>query len=302
MSTRPFQQVDVFSRQVGMGNALAVVLESTGLDDATMQRFARWTHLSETCFLLPPTDSSADYRVRIFTPGDELPFAGHPTLGSCHAWLATGAKPQRRGMVVQQCAAGLVSIREDAAVPGRLAFRAPPSQRRDPQPALLSQVARALGLKPQEIRAAQLLDNGPVWLTLLVDSASTALALEPDHAKLKNIGLKVAVAHIPEALLAMEEEASYGKDDAAKAVVVRAFAAPVGISEDPVTGSLAASLAQWLIGAGMAPARYVVHQGECLGRAGRIHVAREAVAASEESSVTWIGGDVTPCIKGHVTL
>lgn len=314
MRSHPFQQVDVFSPQLGMGNALAVVLDAGDLDEATMQRFARWTQLSETCFLLPPTDPQADYRVRIFTPGGELPFAGHPTLGSCHAWLASGATPQRSGLVVQQCEAGLVQVRTDAAVPGRLAFRAPPSRRSDPDPALLAEVIAALGLAPQCVRAAQLLDNGPVWITLLADSAQAVRDLRPDHTAIQNIGSKVAVAHIPPALLAINSDdpgapATGGDpDDAARAVTVRAFAAPIGITEDPVTGSLAASLAQWVIGAGIAPASYVAHQGENVGRAGRIHVAQEAAAQGTHADganplpVTWIGGDVVAAIAGTVTL
>ena len=322
MTPRAFKQVDVFTRQLGFGNPLAVVLDGEGLDDVCMQRFARWTNLSETCFLMPPTEPAADYRVRIFTPDGELPFAGHPTLGSCHAWLSTGARPRRAGLVVQQGVTGLVPIRIDPTLPGRLAFAAPPSQRSDPAPAVLAQVARALGVKPQEVRSAQLLNNGPVWLALLLDSASTVLALEPDHAQLKKIGLKVGVAHIQHAQPAIYSGASAGIFDGGSdpnpVMTVRAFAAPIGVPEDPVTGSLAASLAQWLIGAGTAPSHYTVHQGECIGRAGRIHVAHERASAhahahaaestvpgpslASANGVTWIGGDVVDCIDGFVTL
>ena len=163
MKPRPFKQVDVFTATAYFGNPLAVVLDGQDLDDAAMQRFARWTNLSETTFLLPPTDAAADYRVRIVTPGGELPFAGHPTIGSCHAWLQAGGKPKAAGRVVQQCGAGLVPLRRDG---DRLAFAAPPLKRSAPSPALLAKVAGALGLKAQQIIAAQVLDNGPVWFGL----------------------------------------------------------------------------------------------------------------------------------------
>ncbi|MFE8644656.1 PhzF family phenazine biosynthesis protein [Sphingomonas sp. NCPPB 2930] len=279
---RPFQQVDVFTAEAGLGNPLAVVVDGDGLSNAQMQRFAAWTNLSETTFLLPPTTPEADYRVRIFTPGGELPFAGHPTLGSCHAWRAAGGTPRRPGTVVQECGAGLVRIRQTGDRP---AFAAPPLRRRDPAPSVLAQVARALGLKPQEIRGAQLLDNGPVWLGLQLDSAHTVLALAPDHARLKQLDIKVGVVHI-------DPHPAPG----APALRVRAFAAPIGVPEDPVTGSLNASLAQWLIAEGVAPRAYLASQGECLGRAGRIFVAQDG------DGTTWVGGDVAPCVQGTVLL
>jgi len=285
MKSRPFQQVDVFTATPYRGNPLAVVLDGSGLDDAAMQRFAAWTNLSETTFLLPPTAPQADYRVRIFTPGGELPFAGHPTLGSCHVWLAAGGQPRQAGEVVQESAVGLVRIRRSGQ---RLAFAAPPLRRKDPAPAQLAQVARALGLKPQEIRAAQVLDNGPVWLALLVDNPQTVLALSPDHARLRELGAKVGVVHL--------DASKASADPATPALLVRAFAAPIGVAEDPVTGSLNASLAQWLIGAGMAPGRYVASQGECLGRAGRVFIDQDA------DGTTWVGGDVSPCIAGTALL
>ncbi|XAH23081.1 PhzF family phenazine biosynthesis protein [Xylophilus sp. GW821-FHT01B05] len=285
MKSRPFQQVDVFTATPYRGNPLAVVLDGSGLDDATMQRFAAWTNLSETTFLLPPTTPAADYRVRIFTPGGELPFAGHPTLGSCHVWLAAGGQPRQAGEVVQESAVGLVRIRRSGT---RLAFAAPPLRRTDPAPARLAQVARALGLKPQEIRAAQLLDNGPVWLALLVDNPQTVLALSPDHARLRELDAKVGVVHL--------DASKAGIDPATPALLVRAFAAPIGVAEDPVTGSLNASLAQWLIGAGLVSGRYVASQGECLGRAGRVFIEQDT------DGTTWVGGDVAPCIAGAVLL
>jgi len=319
MKTRPFKQVDVFTDQPYFGNPLAVVLDGSGLDDEAMQRFARWTNLSETTFVLPPADPAADYRVRIFTPGGELPFAGHPTLGSCHAWLQAGGTPRRQDFIVQECQVGLVNIRRDPSTGsgqdgGRLAFAAPPLQRSAPSPAVLAQVAAALGLKAQHILAAQLLDNGPVWLGLLLDSADTVLQLQPDHAALKKHGLKVGVAGAHQAQTApvliaranREARAFSGSThpspaETAKAdFEVRAFAAPIGIEEDPVTGSLNASLAQWLIAEGHAPERYVAAQGTCLGRAGRVYLTRETDARG--SAQVWVGGPSVTCINGTVTL
>ena len=301
MKTRPFQQIDVFTAVPYRGNPVAVVLDGSGLDDAELQRFARWTNLSETTFLLPPTEATADYRVRIFTPGGELPFAGHPTLGSCHAWLKAGGQPKSAAQVVQQCAAGLIPIRRDGQ---RLAFAAPPLKRSSPSPAVLANVAAALGLKAQQIVAAQLLDNGPVWLGLLLDEVDTVLALRPDHRALKELGQKVgvaAVARAPETvgLIARsnrEARAFAGSAPGTVALEVRAFAAPIGVEEDPVTGSLNASLAQWLIADGHLPEHYLAGQGQCLGRDGRLSVERDA------SGQVWVGGDSIACIDGTVAL
>ncbi|RYY96719.1 MAG: PhzF family phenazine biosynthesis protein [Comamonadaceae bacterium] len=301
MKTRPFQQVDVFTAVPYRGNPVAVVLDGSGLDDAELQRFARWTNLSETTFLLPPTEPAADYRVRIFTPGGELPFAGHPTLGSCHAWLKAGGQPKSAAQVVQQCAAGLIPIRREG---GRLAFAAPPLKRSSPSPAVLAKVAGALGLRAPQIVAAQLLDNGPVWLGLLLDEIDTVLALKPDHRALKELGQKVGVAAIARApdspgLIARsnrEARAFAGSASSTIALEVRAFAAPIGVEEDPVTGSLNASLAQWLIADGHLPDRYPAGQGQCLGRDGRVGVERDA------SGQVWIGGDAITCVDGTVAL
>jgi PhzF family phenazine biosynthesis protein len=279
---RNFKQVDVFTGVPYLGNPLAVVLDGSGLSDDEMQHFAHWTNLSETTFLLPPQDDSADYRVRIFTPGAELSFAGHPTLGSCHAWLQAGGKPRGRDFIVQECKVGLVRIRRDGQ---RLAFAAPPLKRSDPSPAVLAQVAGALGLKAKQIVSTQMLDNGTAWLGLLIDDAQALLALSPDHLELKRLGHKVGVA-------AVRADAKA----AGPQLEVRGFAAPVGIIEDPVTGSLNASLAQWLIAEGHLPERYVAAQGACLGRAGRVHVERDA------SGQVWIGGESVSCISGSVQL
>jgi PhzF family phenazine biosynthesis protein len=282
MQQRNFKQVDVFTGTRYRGNPLAVVLDGAGLSDEQMQDFARWTNLSETTFLLPPGNETADYRVRIFTPGGELPFAGHPTLGSCHAWLEQGGKPRSRDFLVQECKVGLVKIRRDGI---RLAFAAPPVKRMAPSPAVLAQVAAVLGLKASQVLAAQTLDNGPVWFSLLLDSPQTVLKLSPNHMELKALGHKIGVAAI-----------YVGQPAEGPQLEVRAFAAPVGITEDPVTGSLNAGLAQWLIEDAYMPARYLAAQGACLGRAGRVHIERDSAGQ------VWVGGESVTCISGSVML
>ena len=291
---RNFKQIDVFTSTPYRGNPVAVVLDGAGLSDDVMQLFARWTNLSETTFLLPPTDHAADYQLRIFTPGGELPFAGHPTLGSCHGWLEAGGKPKSGGFIVQQCKQGLVRLRRDG---NRLAFAAPPVKRSAPSPAVLAQVAGALGLKANQIVTAQMLDNGPVWLGLLLDSPQTVLELTPDHLALKNLGQKAGVA----ARYPGAESAGTGESPALE---VRAFAAPIGVIEDPVTGSLNASLAQWLIAEGHLPQRYVAAQGACLERAGRVHIVAESNDrnAGPGAAQVWVGGQSVTCISGQVNL
>ncbi len=272
---RRFHQVDVFSALPLKGNPLAVVHAAQGLDDATMAAFARWTNLSETTFLLPPTDATADYRVRIFTPHGELPFAGHPTLGSCWAWLAAGGQPRQPGVVVQQCEVGLVRIRRDGE---RLAFAAPPLRRSGPLEAdRLATIVRALGLADGEVLHHQWVDNGPGWGAVMLRSAAAVRALQVDWAVLGDIKLGVVGAQ------------PTGHDTAFE---VRAFFSGI---EDPVTGSLNASLAQWLIGAGLAPSSYVAAQGSALGRDGRVHV-------QTDGDTIWVGGDVVACIAGEVDL
>ena len=278
MQTHPFSQVDVFTAIPTHGNALAVVHDATGLTDAQMATFARWTNLSETAFLLPPSNPEADYRVRIFTPIAELPFAGHPTLGSCAAWLRAGGKPKIEGSIVEECGAGLVRLRQGPD--GRLAFAAPPLAMSPVEPAKLAEAVAAIGLDAACVRASHWLVNGPHWLTLLVDSAETVLALEPDIsacAACSDIGV---VGPYPEGEFAFE---------------LRAFAAADGVPEDPVTGSLNAGVAEWLIGTGVAPRAYLASQGARVGRAGRVHV--EAA-----DGAFWIGGDVVTVVAGSVTL
>lgn len=276
---RRFLQVDVFTATPLQGNPLAVVVDAAGLDEAQMAAFARWTNLSETTFLLPPTDPAADYRVRIFTPGGELPFAGHPTLGSAHAFLASGGDVRKPGQVVQQCAIGLVTIQRTG---DRLAFAAPPLQRSGPvaEPALRAQALAALRLAPDELLDLVWVDNGPGWMAARLKDAAAVLALQPDFAAMK--GLKLGVVGAYPAGSAADFE-------------VRAFVPGLGVPEDPVTGSLNAGLALWLQGAGLAPARYRVSQGTALGRAGQVHVTREG-------DHTWIGGEVVPLIHGQVRL
>jgi PhzF family phenazine biosynthesis protein len=276
--TRRFTQVDVFTAIPLRGNPLAVVHDAAGLSDEQMAEFARWTNLSETTFLLPPTDAAADYRVRIFTPAGELPFAGHPTLGSCHAWLQAGGTPRATDEVVQQCAVGLVRVRRSG---GRPAFAAPPRRRTGPLEAdVLQRVVAALGIASDEVLHHQWVDNGPGWCAVMLRSARQVLALQPDWAALGSLKLGVVGAH------------EAGHDAAFE---VRAFFGGGGF-EDPVTGSLNASLAQWLIEAGLAPTAYVAAQGTAMGRAGRVYVQRDA-----EGNV-WIGGDCHTLVKGEVAL
>ncbi len=278
MTNFAFQQVDVFASQPLRGNALAVVADADGLSDAQMAAFANWTNLSETTFLLRPTNALADYRVRIFTPQQELPFAGHPTLGSCHVWLASGSKPKGDD-ILQQCGIGLVRIRRSA---GRLAFAAPELRRSGPLPPdVLAQVAKGLRLARDAVVASNWVDNGPGWLAVLLRSRDEVLAVRPDYAVLS--GLRVGIVGPWDTL----------RDGPEAQFEVRAFTA--GGYEDPVTGSLNAGLAQWLIGAGIAPASYIASQGATLGRMGRVHVERDGAEI-------WIGGAVTTCIAGRLTL
>jgi PhzF family phenazine biosynthesis protein len=287
MRSRPFQQVDVFTATAFLGNPLAVVLDGTGLSDAQMQAFARWTQLSETTFVLPPTPEGAaggaDYRVRIFTPGMELPFAGHPTLGTAHAWLKAGGQARHPAKLVQECGVGLVALKSSD---GRWAFAAPALQRRNPASTVMTDVLAALGLHPDAVVAAQDLNNGPQWLGLLLHDVDTVRALEPDHAALRRLGVKVGVA----------AAASAASPSETTDLEVRAFAAAVGIPEDPVTGSLNASLAQWLIADGHMPCHYCARQGAALGRSGRVYLSQDSTGQ------VWVGGDVVACIQGHVSL
>jgi len=284
MQPRPYREVDVFGTRPYLGNPLAVVLDASGLDTQAMQQFARWTNLSETSFLFPASSAAAHYQVRIFTPACELPFAGHPTLGSCHAWLAGAGAVHGAQEIVQQCGVGLVRLRR---VGTRLAFCAPALRRAPVEQAELEPVLAALGLPRPLLRQAQWLDNGPRWLGLLVDCADTVLALEPDHAALRSLPLVGVIG--PRGTRDPRPQDCPGDFE------VRAFAAAADVDEDPVTGSLNAALAQWLIGQGLAPQRYVVSQGARLRRDGRVYLER----LDDE---VWVGGDSYTCVEGTVLL
>jgi PhzF family phenazine biosynthesis protein len=269
-----FTQVDVFARELTQGNPLAVVHGAEGLSDQQMAAFANWTNLSETAFLLPPAAPAADYRVRIFTPERELPFAGHPTLGSARAWLAAGGVPQG-AHIVQECGAGLVRVRRDG---DRLAFAAPPLLRGGPvDDADLAAVVSRLKLRDTDVLGASWADNGPGWLALLLRDAATVLAIEADFGAIGPYKVGVVGAQPAGADTAFE---------------VRAFSDRV---EDPATGSLNASLGQWLTAEGIAPERYVAAQGTRLGRRARIHVERDG-------EDVWVGGDTVVGIRGEVEL
>lgn len=280
MPTFDFKQLDVFSSVPLKGNPLAVVLGADSLTDQQMADFANWTNLSETTFLLTPRDPRADYRVRIFTTLKELPFAGHPTLGSCHAWLQAGGVPGGEE-IVQECEIGLVRIRRQGE---QLAFIAQPLLRSGAvDAALLERVRMALGLAPDAIVRSQWVDNGAGWLALMLADREQVLGLQPDYSQLHGLALGVFAPCDP------------ARDDVDAHFEVRAFIAGDGAQEDPATGSLNAGMAQWLLAEGLAPERYVVSQGTAIGRAGRIHVERQG-------DEIWIGGAVAVCIEGHVQL
>ncbi len=271
-----FTQVDVFTDQFMTGNPVAVVHDADGLDTEQMAALANWTNLSETTFLLAPTDPAADYRVRIFTPQRELPFAGHPTIGSARAWLAAGGTPKADGRLVQECAAGLISLRRDG---DRLAFAAPPLLRGGPvDPTTVERLAAALRLEPDRIVDSQWADNGPGWVVALLEDADTVLGLEPDATAFGDTPTVGVVG--PGGVADFE---------------VRAFSGRGLLREDPVTGSLNAGIAQWLIPAGMAPSSYVASQGTRLGRRGRVRVDRV-------DGDIWVGGDTVVGITGTVAL
>lgn len=274
----PFSQVDVFTRTPLKGNALAVVHDADGLTAEQMQAFARWTNLSETTFLLRPTTPEADYRVRIFAPNREFPFAGHPTLGSCHAWRAAGGVSRTPGLVVQECGVGLVRIRVDGE---EAAFAAPPMKATPVDDTLLGKVRDALGLSAEHVRASSWLDNGLPWLVLQLDSAARVLAVDPDFAALAPLAdVGLVGAHAPGGDVQFE---------------LRGFAPGGGIPEDPVTGSLNASVAGWLMDRGEAPSAYRAAQGARVGRDGRVSLTRDG-------DTLWVGGPTVGCIRGDVSF
>jgi PhzF family phenazine biosynthesis protein len=283
-----FAQVDVFGSGPCSGNPVAVMLDAEGLSTEEMQRFARWTNLSETTFVLPPSSPEADYRVRIFTPALELPFAGHPTLGTCHAWLEAGGEAGDPRGIVQECGAGLVRIRggdpterSSPRIPGTsaLAFAAPPLKRSGPaSEEEVARVAAALGVEESELLAVEWVDNGPGWIAALFENADRVLELEP---KSVNFDLGVVGFHPAGAEAAIE---------------LRAFFPIAGVTaEDPVTGSLNASVAQWLIGSGRLKAPYVATQGSAIGRDGRVHIDQD------DEGTIWVGGLCETVIRGEVS-
>ena len=268
--------MDVFTDTPYFGNPVAVVLGADGLTGEQMQRFARWTNLSETTFVLAPRASGADYLVRIFTPTSELPFAGHPTLGTCHAWLEVGGRPADPGAIVQECGAGLITVRRTDA---GLTFAAPPLVRSGPvDEPVAERVARSLNIARSDIVDIAWADNGPGWVAVLLASAEAVLAVRPGAVDM-DIGV-----------------AGPYPDGSPAALEVRAFSPQISPVEDPVTGSLNASLGQWLLAAGRITAPYVASQGTAMGRRGRVHVSRDA------DGQVWVGGGTVTCISGTVEL
>ena len=277
--TRPFVQVDVFSTSPYSGNPVAVVLDGTDLSDEEMQGLARWTNLSETTFVLPPTVPEADYRLRIFTPGDELPFAGHPTLGSAHAWLDGGGVPRHGDRIVQECAAGLVTVRRGE---GALAFAAPPRVREGAlDEDYLKRIVDAFGITRDRVLAHQWVDNGPGWAVVQLATAEEVLALEPDLSLIPDAMVGAIGAH---------------PDGSAHRFEMRTFAPGVGVPEDPACGSMNAGVGQWLTSTGAVPSSYRVSQGARLGRAASIEVTVDT------DGTVWVSGAAVVCIRGTITL
>jgi PhzF family phenazine biosynthesis protein len=280
---RRYQQVDVFSPRPLRGNPVAVVVDGEGLTSERMQHFTRWTNLSEATFLLPPTDPAADYRVRIFTAAGELPFAGHPTLGSCHAWLASGGQPRDHERIVQECGAGLVPVRR---LDGQLAFKAPPLRRSGAvSEADLARIAGVLRIERASIVDSQWVDNGPGWVAVMLGSAEAVLAVSPalPTADGDRVDIGIVGPYPPGSPCACEVRAIFSNDRGE-------------LVEDPVTGSLNASLAQWLVGSGRLEPPYVASQGTLLGRIGRAHISRDAAGA------IWVGGATRTLVEGQVWL
>lgn len=272
---RSFQQVDVFTDRLGYGNPVAVVFDADDLTDAEMARFASWTNLSETTFVCRPTEPTADYHVRIFTPTQELPFAGHPTVGTCHGWLHAGGVPQDQSCIVQQCGVGLVTLKR---VAGRLSFATPPLIKGGAlSKAELAAAIAALGVRPDQVLDTAWVDNGPGWIGVRLDRVETLRGLTPN---LESVDFKIGAVALT------------GGDPA---IEVRAFFTAGGTREDPVTGSVNGSIAQWLLGDGSVSAPYVSSQGTAMGRDGRVYV-------SQDDDGIWIGGDAVTGVEGSVVI
>lgn len=277
--TRSFLQVDVFSARPFSGNPVAVVLDGTGLSAEQMQEVARWTNLSETTFVLAPTTEEADYLLRIFTPQAELPFAGHPTLGSARAWLEAGGTPRRGGRIVQECGAGLVTVRRQGE---DLAFAAPPRIRVGGlDDAYRERITAALGIRREQVLDHQWVDNGPGWAVVQLATAREVLDLEPD------------LSLIPEAMVGAIGAHPVGGEYRYE---MRTFAPGAGVAEDPACGSMSAGVAQWLTASGAAPAAYRVSQGSRVGRDASISVSADG------DGTVWVGGDTSVLIRGTIAL
>lgn len=275
--TKWFQLVDVFGGERFKGNPVAVIAGTDDLPTEEMQNITRWLNLSETTFLVPPTVSEADYRVRIFTLDRELPFAGHPTLGTCHAWLSSGGKPKGT-TIVQQCAAGLVNIRRSSSA---LAFAAPPLLKSGPVNDQDLEVAlEVLGVDRSAVVKAQWIDNGPGWLGILLESAEAVLAIQPLASYADRVDIGVVGPHRPGSPVEWELRAIFS--DQHRRLV-----------EDPITGSLNASVAQWLIGSGIARTNYTAAQGTAIDRVGRIFVEQD------EAKTIWVGGNTQTMFLGQ---
>lgn len=272
-----FRQVDVFASTVFAGNPVAVVHDAIGMSDTQMASMARWTNLSETTFVLPPTSPDADYRLRIFSPRGELPFAGHPTLGSAHAWLEAGGIAKSPDRLVQECGIGLVELRRHESV---LAFKAPELLRSGPvDNVTLIRAIAALGISVGDVTHSNWVDNGPGWLGLVLRSADTVLRVRPDFVAMGDLRIGIIGAYGPGGPADFE---------------VRAFEPALAVGEDPVTGSLNAGFGVWLIAAGLASESYSVQQGTALGRRGEVSVFRD------ESGDVWVGGAIRTLVRGTV--
>jgi len=280
MRSRRFIQCDVFTSEPTRGNGLAVIVDGDGLSVQQMQRFAAWTQLAETTFLMPPTDPGADYKVRIFTPAREIPFAGHPTLGSCAAWLQSGGQPKNAGTVKQECAVGIVTIDTTGQMP---AFAAPPTRTTPMAEETRDKVVATLGIDPGRIVRTAQLDNGPVWQAFELRSAEDVLAVDATrvhHGNLQRIGL-------------------FGRHERGGDCdyETRMLSSTSMNNEDPVTGSLNAAIACWMYGDGQWREPVTVAQGTRLDRLGRVYMRRDAA-----NGTIWVGGQTCMLIEGTVTL